>query len=167
MVFFDKIVGLLVPQKSAAAYTVQPPPHQPRALQKLEFRAAGVQYYTGNIHKLSVQNPEYRQRSSVIVKAGHAGKRIYRYDYINKPVKLIPEPSNPYDPNAIMILIAGEKVGYISREETHIVSDILINREIKYVSSFISGGKYKVISDDGEIETVDSGFSVYIRIGFV
>ena len=30
---------------------------------------------------------------------------------------LVPEPSNPHDASAVMVVIAGEKVGYLSRED--------------------------------------------------
>jgi hypothetical protein len=31
--------------------------------------------------------------------------------------ELVPEPSNPYDSNAVMVSIAGQKVGYLSRDD--------------------------------------------------
>jgi collagen type III alpha len=30
---------------------------------------------------------------------------------------LTPEPTNPYDKNAVVVTVAGEKVGYLSRDE--------------------------------------------------
>jgi hypothetical protein len=30
--------------------------------------------------------------------------------------ELVPEPSNPYDPNAVKVLIDGRKIGHLSRE---------------------------------------------------
>lgn len=37
-----------------------------------------------------------------------------RFDCI---AALVPEPSNPYDPNAVIVQVAGERVGYLSRED--------------------------------------------------
>lgn len=74
-------------------------------------------------------------------------EKIYRYNYINKPIKLVYEPENENDPNAIMILIAGEKVGYVFADETARIKDILENHEVKYISAFVHGGEYKVVNE--------------------
>lgn len=48
---------------------------------------------------------------------GHA--YIYKYDDMTfSDIKLIPEPNNRQDPNAIKILIFGYHVGYVPKEKT-------------------------------------------------
>ncbi|WP_156400342.1 HIRAN domain-containing protein [Caulobacter sp. Root655] len=39
---------------------------------------------------------------------------------------LMPEPTNPYDPNAIMVTIGGERVGYLARDEAKRYGDALV-----------------------------------------
>lgn len=39
--------------------------------------------------------------------------------------ELIPEPGNPYDPKAIAVMIDGEKVGYLSRQDAPLLSRLL------------------------------------------
>ncbi len=82
-------------------------------------------------------------------------------------MKLIPEPKNEYDKNAVMVQIAGEKVGYISRSDNIHVKLILGTREIKYISGFISGGKYKVASEDKHLSHDEDHLSISIKIGYV
>lgn len=140
-----------------------------RKLTVEEFYAAGVTYYTENILKLSNYNEDYRKRSTTIANSELAGQKVFKYkSFVNKPVKLIPEPQNEYDKNAVIIQIAGEKVGYISSDENEHVLWIINNCEVKYISSSISGGAYKIVAADGEMfKFDDEEFSVRCRIGYV
>ena len=132
-----------------------------------EFHLAGVSYYHSNIKKLATTNPRWNLTSDQILEAGDADRPIYRYHYVNKPVKLVPDPNNPHDKNAVAVYFAGELVGYISREQNLHVLDILKRYEIKYTSGFIGGGEYKVVSADGDVAFSDTAHSVNIRIGYV
>lgn len=130
------------------------------------FDVAGTHYCIKNIMKLATRNPDWRKTGKALVAAGYAGKRVFRYTYINKPVKLIPEPQNPHDPNAVMVQIAGEKVGYISAEEAPHVNDVLKHRKIIYISGFIGGGDQKYIEEDGTFERRDAEPYVHVRIKY-
>lgn len=138
-----------------------------RDLKVEEYSVAGANYCLDNIGKLACANPDWKRTAAQIISGGKAMKRIFRYNYINKPVKLVPEPENPHDKNAIMVLIAGEKVGYISRNDNARVNEILKNHDVKYISGFIGGGQYKVISENGSIERFENDIYVNVRIGYV
>ena len=99
-----------------------------RTLTEEDYHAVGVFYYESNIRKLACANPEWKKKAAETIKEGKAGKRIFKNNYVNKPVKLVEEAKNPHDPNAVAVIIAGELVGYISREENIKVKDILKNR---------------------------------------
>lgn len=129
------------------------------------FCVVGVRYYLDNLQKLSCADPNYRKSSKTLISDGVVSKRIYQYTYINKPVKLIPEPHNPHDKNAVAVHIAGELVGYISADEAPEVRSILAS-DVKFVSSFISGGKYKVVHPDGTVEKQDGEIHINIKIGY-
>lgn len=138
-----------------------------RILKTELFSAVGVQYYLDNIGKLACKNPDWSITAKQAVSRGKAGEKIYRYYYINKPVKLIPEPKNPHDKNAVMVVIAGEKVGYISREDNVRVKSILKRCEVKYISGFIGGGAYKIASEDGTFARWEDDIRVRVKIGYV
>lgn len=138
-----------------------------RKLTEETFHAVGVSYYENNIRKLATNNPDWKLTASQIRDGGKAGKRIFRHYYINKPVKFMEEPKNPHDKNAVAVVIAGELVGYISRENNIHVKDILKNHEIKSLSSFIGGGEYKIVLEDGDVIKDESGFSVNVRIKYI
>ena len=138
-----------------------------RELKIEDFEAAGVIYQAENIKKLACSNPEWKSTCKAIIANGHGGKKIYRYNYIHKPVKLVPEPKNEHDKNAIMVIIAGEHVGYVPSELCSHVKKILNKHEIKYISAFISGGQYKVVLPNGDMNKDDQYLTVKVRIAYV
>ncbi len=138
-----------------------------RELQTETFNVVGVTYYLDNIHKLACGNPDWKCTAAQIISKGKTDERIFRYNFIHKPVKLIPEPDNKHDKNAVAVHIAGELVGYISREENQHVLDILRNHEIKYISGFVGGGEYKIIRENKEIHRFEDDISIRIKIGHV
>ncbi len=132
-----------------------------KSLTIMEFQAAGSCYYTDNLNKLACSNSDYKKTASSTYNG-----RIYRYNYINKPVKLIPEPKNRYDKNAIMIIIAGELVGYIPADLCQQVKKILSSYDVKYISAFIGGGQFKLISDGKIISRGENELRVNIKIAY-
>lgn len=128
-----------------------------------EYRAVGINYYMQAIDKLKSTNPDYKLREAGFKKIG-AGKRVYHYNYINKPAYLIPEPTNAHDRNAIYIQIAGEKVGYISRAENTELLALMKSGPITYLTAFIGGGEYKVLTDNGELLKGASELFVNVRV---
>ncbi len=138
-----------------------------RTLTEEDFRAVGVSYYEANIRKLACRNPDWSKTAAQLLKAGKGGKRIFKDNYVNRPVKLVEEPDNPHDPNAVAVMVAGELVGYISREENARVRNILHSREIISLSGFIGGGEFKIIAEDGSIFKDKNGFNVNIRIKYI
>ena len=138
-----------------------------RTLAEETFHAVGVGYYEDSIRKLANSNPDWNLTSAQIIKNGMAGKRIFKNNYINKPVKLQEEPQNSHDKNAIAVIVAGELVGYISREDNLRVKEILNKREVKSISSFIGGGEYKILDESGDVTKENSGFSVSVRIKYI
>lgn len=138
-----------------------------RNLKTVEYSVRGIEHYLDNVKKLAVSNKEYRSKPETIIANGNAMKKIYQYTFVNKPVKLEPEPKNKFDKNAIKVIIAGEHIGYIPSEDCVTVHGILKSHEIKYMSAFISGGKYKVVSANGDAEHIETSISARIKIAYV
>lgn len=143
------------------------PIKQDRSLKVETFRIAGSHYYTENINKLATTNPSWKLSAKQLISDGRVNKRIFRYHYTNKPVELISEPENVHDNNAVMVQVAGEKVGYISREENIHVKELLDNHEIKYISCFIGGGPFKYANESGELVHDELSLTVDVKIGYV
>ncbi|MEA4965413.1 MAG: HIRAN domain-containing protein [Oscillospiraceae bacterium] len=130
------------------------------------FHVVGVSYCIDHVMKLATCNPEWEKNGRSILAQGGAGKKIYRYCFINKPVKILPEPNNSHDRDALLVQIAGEKIGYISRQDNINVKRILGKNSVKFTSAFISGGQYKVVSKNGETIKTDCDISITVKIGY-
>ena len=144
-----------------------PTKEKERTLKKEDYYITGTAYNKSNIKKLAVSNPDWKSTKAKLIKDGKGDDEIYRFNYINKPVKLIPEPKNEYDPNAVMVMIAGEKVGYITRNDNKKVNQILKKGDIKYISAYIHGGEYKYIDEDGNLVKDERPISIKVRIAYV
>lgn len=104
-----------------------------------------------------------------IIDAGMENERIYKYEFFPVRVELIPEPDNPYDPNAIKVVIDNVQVGYIKKGSTARVKNLL--KAGGKVTAEIKGGPYKVLLyryEDGEdmydMELGEDLFSVSVQI---
>lgn len=154
-------------KQKATEHDSEPPKPQNRTLKEEEFYLAGVHYYMNNVKRLGKINPDYKKSSNALIEEGKDSIRIFQYNFVNKPVKLVPEPKNPHDKNAIAVHISGKLVGYISRDENRHVLNILKKHEIKFISAFISGGNYKIVFSDGNVENNERRVSIIVKIGYV
>lgn len=137
-----------------------------RKLYEEEFTVRGLPYCKSGLDKLKISNPDYRASSKKNIESGLTMKKIYQYSYVDRPVKLVPEPRNKADKNAIMVLIAGEKVGYVPAELCSHFHHVLKKGDIKYITAHCRGGNYKVVSANGDAVKLDEDLSIIIRIGY-
>lgn len=148
-------------------------PEPQSALESLKkvstFRVAGVSYRQDDILELADENSDFSMTRREIIDAGMENERIYQYEFDPHRVELIPEPSNPYDPNAIKVVIDGVHVGYIKKGSTTRVRNLL--KAGGKVTAEIKGGPYKILlyrNEDGkdnyEMEHDESPFSVAVHI---
>lgn len=131
------------------------------------FRVAGTSYHEHEIEELGYENPDYEMSKSEIVECGREDERIYKLNFAPTTVELVPEPENPHDPKAIMVLVDGSHVGYIKKGSTSRVRNLLSAGG--KVSAEISGGKYKEVyldeeQDKYQTEYGSTSYSVVISI---
>lgn len=125
------------------------------------FRVAGVSYHTKDVMKLSRLAPEWKMTDKEIAEK-YPGQKIYKYTFINSPVRLVPEPKNKADKNAVMVMIKNCLVGYVPKEQALEVKKLLI-QNIK-ISAEIVGGEYKIVSLNGDAVTITDHVSIKITI---
>ena len=99
-----------------------------------------------------------------MIKAGKANQKIYRFDRTTKTAELVEEPNNPHDKNAVMVIVDGEKIGYIGADENLHVKSILKSKTIKSISATITGGEYKTIISESDMIKNQSGPFVTVKI---
>lgn len=77
-------------------------------------------------------------------------------------VALKPEPDNEYDPNAILVLLAGKEIGYIPREDTSKIR----NAKIGYLELELKGGRLKRYDPKfNYVRTIDNQMRPTLNIG--
>jgi hypothetical protein len=71
---------------------------------------------------------------------------------------VVPEPQNPYDPNAVAIVIDGKKVGYLSRDNAIVFAPVAqriveLGCEVQCAATIVGGGgRFGVVLDLGTPE---------------
>ena len=101
---------------------------------------------------LATENPDYSMTKKELIEAGMTEERIWKCSFSPSSIRLVPEPDNPHDPNAIKVLVDGIHVGYIKQGSCAHIRNIYKNKSIVQVSCEISGGPYKFVSEDYDYE---------------
>lgn len=116
-------------------------------------KVAGTSYHLDAIMALAQENPDYDLTKREIIDDGLTDERIYQYTFADGPVELADDPDNEHDPNAIKVLVAGQRIGYIKRGSTGRVHNLQRAGRVLGITAEIYGGKYKVVicddDDDG------------------
>ena len=103
------------------------------------FDIMGMSYQKKEIESIAMLNPEYDYSDAQLNDLSR--EKVYRYLWSINSVKLVPEPKNKADKNAIMVVINGAKVGYVPSDKTDVVKNYL-KRKIS-LSCSLHGGKWK------------------------
>lgn len=130
------------------------------------FEIPGAYYHRTSIAKVANPNPDWRKTYKSLIKAGKANQKIYRFERTTKTAELVEEPNNPHDKNAVMVMVDGEKVGYIGADENLHVKDILKNKTVKNISATITGGEYKTIISESDMIKDKAGPYVTVKIQY-
>lgn len=120
-------------------------------------KVAGVTHHLEAFYALRVENDDYRRSKRELVEEGMIGERIWQYEFFPVEVELVPEPENPYDPEAIKVEVDGHCIGYIKKGSCAHVHKLLKTDSIKSITAEMGGGKYKRICEDYD----ENGNGVY------
>ena len=131
---------------------------------RIIFDVRGPQYYLDGYDKLRKYNPLWDSTSKLVIECYKAMDKIPEFYYENYPVKLVPEPKNEHDPNAIKVLVNGKMIGYVPAELCLDVKQILHDNPKYGLSAWIQGGKYKIVSENGVAEIFEEDISAKIYL---
>ncbi|HEK9993497.1 TPA: HIRAN domain-containing protein [Streptococcus equi subsp. zooepidemicus] len=136
------------------------------------FQVAGTIYHQKEVTKVAEilsSNIYYKgltnQKIINYIQNSHIG-RIYKYNYLkSNEVKLVREPNNKYDHNAIKVLVKDIFIGYIPREIAKKISRFLKNKKYSYNADInIYGGPYKAIDMNSNIIEYQSDINCTIAL---
>lgn len=112
------------------------------------YHVTGLSYYQDNILRLAVENTDYLMSRKTLVEDMRTNERIWKYEFYPLKVELVPDPDNPHDKNAIMVVVDGEHIGYIKKGSCSHLLKVISEGRIQSISCDIGGGPYKYISED-------------------
>lgn len=128
-------------------------------LKSENFKVAGTSYRQRELESLCEENIFFSCTKRELIDDGYVDERIYKYESNLSDVQIIPEPDNPYDPQALKVVIDNIHIGYIKKGSTGRVRNLLKNNP--KITAEIQGGPYKIIysdyddSNDKEIYTLE------------
>lgn len=131
---------------------------------KLSFNVAGASFRMDAITSLLEVDPKFIEKPSVIAQSKYATKKIYRYKNYKSECELVPEPKNPHDKNAIAIFVKGKMIGYVPKDDNLLVKKIMALNPEYDAKVRITGGDYKIVDIDEDVEKFKRDLSVYVDI---
>lgn len=112
-------------------------------------RVHGISFREKAVLSILVENYEFDMSKKEIKDEGLDGQKIFKYDSVTEPAKLVPEPDNPEDPNAIAVYVEDKHIGYIAKGMTKRIQNLIDGDKIESIQAEIGGGPYRVVYDDG------------------
>lgn len=127
----------------------------------LRIDVVGEHYRKNEIASVMSGNGMYNIPDAEFMKKVDSHKNIYRFKFRETEAKLIPEPTNPHDANAIKVMIDGVHVGYIPADRCMEIKKRLPG--IKSITAKLHGGDYKYHSNN-EVFKTEANFSIELYI---
>lgn len=127
-----------------------------------KHKVTGTSHYINNILKFKIENSYYSDTKKELIEEGLENEKIFEYEFYPDKIELIPEPENPYDPNAIKVVADSLLVGYIKAGSCAHIHNLLKNDRIVKIDYEMGGGNYKYLDcDEDEKYTLEDGNSPY------
>lgn len=136
------------------------------------YRVTGLEHHRDNILSLALENDDYTKTKRELIDELMTEERIWKYNFYPVKVDLVPEPENPYDPNAIKVIVDSVHVGYIKKGSCKHLLKVIAEGRLGDIDCTIGGGPYKYIYEDYddngneryEMEREELNFSVVLHI---
>lgn len=121
-------------------------PTEPTKVER--HHVAGTSYRQKELESLGEPNDFYDMTKRDLVDCDMVDMRIYQYDFDDEAAQLIEEPDNPYDTNAIKVVIGDVHIGYIKKGSCSHIKKLMREDRILDIRAEIRGGKYKIVFSD-------------------
>ena len=142
------------------------PPSSPigNGLYEACIDVAGSSYYCNSIVRCMKRNPKYDLPDIDILKLGT--NRTYEFFPLDANAILMPEPNNPHDNNAVMVLVDNNLVGYIPAEYALFVKNLISRRSLSFAGVSILGGNVKIVYSNRDVVIDRNGFRVKLKFTY-
>lgn len=118
-----------------------------------EYKVKGVSFFEDAFFSLADENDDWNLSKKEAEEDGLEDEPIHKHEYSPYKVLLVPEDDNEADPNAVAVIVDGEKIGYIPKGSTKHVRELLSRDDLK-IEAKMGGGPYKVLeeNEDGRLD---------------
>lgn len=133
-------------------------------------RVAGISHYENNIVRMLGRfNDDYLLPDEQLLKKYRKECGVYEYSFPALKPSLVPEPNNPFDPNAVRVDVNGIKIGYIKKGSCSHVKKIIADPNYSHCTIKIYGGNCKrlcqyEVGGDFEIEEVNDDLGAILTL---
>ena len=110
------------------------------------MKVHGTSYREKEIRGLGYHNDDY-DLSVKELRDDFEGEKVFEL-YFDSTAKLVPEPENEFDKNAIRVEADDVPIGYVPKSKTKRVRELLASPGFRSVSVEIEGGRYKIARED-------------------
>lgn len=119
-------------------------------MEKHNFHVTGCSHYVEAFENIAIPNHVYDWSNAELLDGADEGDETFELQYLFKDVDLVPEPENKYDPNAIAVVVRGEKIGYIKSASCTQVKNLLASDDFlrAEISAMEYGNVKRVVEDD-------------------
>lgn len=124
------------------------------------YRVTGVEHYLDNLLGIAVCNSDYDLTKKDIIDFGMTDQYIWEHNFFPSKLELQPEPDNPYDPNAIQVLIDDKLVGYIKKGSCRHLLNVMDQDRFMGATCKIGGGKYKRVDEEYDYDRDKTTYSM-------
>lgn len=136
-------MGLFGKRKKSTT-TISPRPRVSEVM-----KVAGTSHHQNEIQNLGYDNDDYDLSKKELME-DYEDEKVYRLQF-DVIAKLVPEPDNKHDHNAIRVEADDVLIGYVPKNKTQRVRELLADKAFHHISLDIFGGPYK-LAEDGIIE---------------
>lgn len=124
-------------------------------MKSYNFQVTGMAHYIDNILLLTEEDSDYLLTGKEFIEE-YEGRGVVNRNWfdprLSSQVKLIPEPKNQYDPNAMRVEVAGVHIGYIKSGSCSQVKRLLADGARVELSEIHYGpAKWTYEDDDGQV----------------
>lgn len=137
----------------------------PKRVAVARFDVVGESFRKAAIAGLCTEDDDYTLSNARLLDEYDEGDTIYQYYDETLPAVLVAEPDNPYDANAIAVMVEGEQVGYIARKDQAAIASYRDREDLSWEAE-ITGGPHKEIveNDDGELAVEKRNYDFSVRL---
>lgn len=130
-------------------------------LSPYDFEAKTWKVHEKALIKICERNKGFQLSDEDFIARYKPGIKVFQYVFTDRPAQLVPEPTNKADPNAVQVIVEGQQIGYVPKEELPIVWQYL--RRYSSASVVIYGGPWKQ-NVDGLVEVGKNKFAIDVEV---